>query len=279
VDIMYEPQICIPYAGNNSVEAQSFRANADSNLQLSLGPKYIAPEPPAPVDVQVANQQLTDGVHETKRALARVDYDIKKESPDILTDMGFHYGAYVRPRPEFYTTFKEDGSTEQTKRIEDKGYEERNYDSATSSAWDFTVEDGQFRVYSKWISKGQFDYATKGDVGDGANSWGGSGMVQAVSNDQMDVIQKTLNDNKELLQGVTKLLNGIQGSHDGVAHAPRLLLKELIMDAEKLALQETGRAGKDYGDLNKAETAAFFRRTAHGIDNSLRTTNNIDTYA
>jgi hypothetical protein len=279
MDVIFETIYINPYAANASPEAKKFQADLDSGLILNPNTKHPAPEPAAPIDVQQANQQLNDGVQTMKRALERVDYDMRQKRPDIISDMGFHYGAHVRPMPEFYTSVLADGSMEQTKRVADKGYEERGYDSATSSAWDFTVEDGQFRVYSKWVSKGQYDYATKGDAGEGASSWGGTEMVQAVSKDQMDVIQKTLNDNKELLKGVTQLLNGIQGGHESAANAPRLLLKELIMDAEKLALQETGRAGKNYQDLNKAETATFFRRTAHGLDKTLQTTNNINTYA
>jgi hypothetical protein len=268
------------YVGDGSPKDKEILALLDSNGKLPLGPRQIAPEPVAPADVQQANQELSEGLHTMKRALERVDYDMRKQRPDIISDVGFHYGAHVRSRPEFYTTFREDGSMEESKPVEDKGYVELGYNFANSSAWDFTVEDGQFRVYSKSISKGQYDYATTGNSGGGTNTWGSTEMVQAVSKDQMDVIQKTLNNNKELLKGVNQLLNGIQGSHDGVANAPHLMLKELIRSSEILAMEETGlRPDKNYYDLNKAETATFYRRTARALDPNLQSTNNINTYA
>lgn len=278
--VVFEPVEINPFNGPDTAQARADRALLNSEGKLTLGPRHIAPEPTAPVDVQQANQDLFDGTQAIKSALERVDYDMRKQRPDIMTDVGFHYGGHVLAAPEFYTSIREDGSTEQTKRIVDKGYEERGYDFATSSAWDFTVENGQFRAYSKSVSKGQYDFVTQGDAGGGTGSWGGTGMVQAVSQDQLDVIQKTLNDNKDLLKGVTQLLNGIQGTNNVVPNAPHLSLKELIRKSEILAMQETGlRPDKDYQDLNKSEKSTFYRRTAHTMDSSLQTTNNIDTYS
>ncbi|MCX7205067.1 MAG: hypothetical protein NT086_03600 [Proteobacteria bacterium] len=280
MNVVFAPVEINPFNGPDTAQARADRALLNSEGKLTLGPRNIAPEPTAPVDVQQANLTLYDGAQTMKHALERVDYDMRKQRPDIMTDVGFLYGGHVRATPEFFTSYKEDGSMEQTKRVVDKGYEERGYDYITSSAWDFTVENGQFRAYSKSVTKGQYDYVTQGDVGGGTGSWGGTGMVQAVSQDQLDVIQKTLNDNKELLKGVTQLLNGIQGTHNEVANAPHLALKDLIGNAEILAIQETGRTpDKDYRALNKAETATFYRRTAHMMDLSLQTTNNIDTYS
>lgn len=284
MDMVFEPVEINPFNGPDTAQARAERALLNSEGKLTLGPRYITPEPVAPVDVQQANQDLYDGAQTMKRALERVDYDMRKQRPDIMTDVGFHYGGRVRAMPEFYTSIREDGSLDQTKRIVDKGYEERGYDFATSSAWDFTVENGQFRAYSKSVTKGQYDFVTQGDAGGGTSSWGGSGMVQAVSQDQLDVIQKTLNDNKELLKGVTQLLNGIQGTNNDVPNAPNLSLKDLIRKSEILAIQETGlgpenKYHKHYQDLNKAETSTFYRETAHKMDSSMQTTNNINTYA
>lgn len=279
MDMVFKSIEINPYAADAPLALKKFRADLDSGLIINPNTKHIAPEPTAPVDVQQANQQLSDGVNMMKHALVRVDYDMRQKSPDIITDMGFHYGAHVRPLPEFYTSYKEDGSLDQTERI-DKGFKDTEYNFAVSSAWDFTVENGQFRAYSKSISKGQYDYATKGDAGGGTSSWGGTGTMQAVSQDQLDVIQKTLNDNKDLLKGVTQLLNGIQGTNNDVANAPHLALKDLIWKAEILAIQETAlRPDKNYQDLNKAETSTFYRETAQKMDPSLQTTNNIDTYS
>lgn len=270
-----------PYNGADTAEAKAFRALLNSEGQLTLGPRHINPEPIVPADVQQANQQLYDGAATMKRALERVDYDIRKQRPDIMTDVGFLYGGYVLPLPEFYSASRADGTTYLTdKRIVDKGYVERGYDYITSSAWDFTVENGKFHAFSKSVTKGQYDYVTQGDSGGGTSSWGGTGMVQAVSQDQLAVIEKTLNENKELLKGVTALLNGIQGTDDEVPNAPHLSLKDLIGNAEVLAVQETGKiSGKDYRDLNKAEKAIFYRRTAHEMDANLQTAQNINTRA
>lgn len=284
MNVIYETINRDPYGEYASASDKKFRADLDSGLIINPNTRHIAPEPTAPVDVQQANQDLYDGAQTMKKALERVDYDMRKQKPDIMTDVGFHYGAHVRATPAFYTSDRADGTMEQTKPIVDKGYEERGYDYATSSAWDFTVENGQFRAYSKSVTKGQYDYVTKGDAGGGSSSWGGTDMVQAVSQDQLDVIQKTLNDNKDLLKGVTQLLNGIQGTHNDVANAPNLSLKDLIRNAEGLAIQETGlspdsKYHKNYQDLNKAETSTFYRETAHKMDSNLQTTNNIDTYS
>lgn len=101
----------------------------------------------------------------------------------------------------------------------------------------------------------------------------------AVSKDQMEVIQTSLNKNKELLQGVNNLLNGIQGQQNAIPDAPKLMLKQLIMDSEKLNLQEAGRAGRDDQSANNAEIAGVFRRTAVGLNPGLKISENINTYA
>ncbi|QKJ65593.1 hypothetical protein HQN60_01915 [Deefgea piscis] len=269
------------YTGDGSQKSKEILALLDANGQFTLGPRQINPEPIVPADVQQANQQLYDGAETMKRALERVDYDMRKQRPDIMTDVGFHYGGYVLPLPEFYSATHADGTTYLTdKRIVDKGYEARGYDFATSSAWDFTVENGKFHAFSKSVTKGQYDFVTQGDSGGGTSGWGGSGMVQAVSQEQLAVIEKTLNENKELLKGVTELLNGIQGSHDDVPNAPQLSLKELIRKAELFAGQAAGQIPfKASTDFNRAEKSVFYRRAAHEMDASLQTAQNINTRA
>lgn len=185
---------------------------------IRSGPGPVTPEPDSTPDVRQANQQLVDGVNSVKHALSLVNYDMAKQRPDIVDDIGFHYGGHKLATESFQNTYKEDGSIDKSKPYVEIDSPQK-YDSATRSAWDFTVENGQFRVYSQWMEQSQIDWVTKGEISNDHT------MVQAVSKDQMDVIQKSLNGNKELMQGVKNLLNGIQGSQSDVADAPTLMLK------------------------------------------------------
>ncbi len=266
VSIDFDPSVNA--AANGS--AWFYSGLKDGSISSGSGP--VAPEPDSTPDVRQANQQLVDGVNTVKHALSKVNYDVAKQRPDIVDDIGFHHGGHKLATESFQNTYKEDGSIDKSKPYVDNDSPQK-YDSATSSAWDFTVENGQFRVYSKWMERSQLDWVTKGE-----NSSDHT-MVQAVSKEQMDVIQKSLNSSKELMQGVQNLLNGIQGSQSDVANAPGLLLKQLLMDSENLNLQEAGRDGRNYQSANNAEKAGVFRRVAHGLDPSLQTSSNVNTYA
>lgn len=258
--------------GPNATPESKMLAAGLKDGSIKIGPSPAAAEPDSPADVRQANQQLVDGVNTVKHTLSQVNYDIAQQRPDIVDDIGFHYGGHKLATEPFQNTYKEDGSIDKSKPYIENNAPQK-YDSATSSAWDFTVEDGQFRVYSKWMDRSQFDWASKGETSNDHS------MVQAVSKEQMDVIQKSLNSNQELLKGVKDLLAGIQGNQGDSVNAPNLLLKQLIMDSENLNLQEAGRNGRGGQLANNAEKAGAFRRIAHGLDASLQTTVNINTYA
>lgn len=243
--------------------------DVDSSVETTAS--QVRPEPPSTPDVKQANQQLVNGVETMKQALSKVAYDVAKQRPDIVDDVGFHYGGHKLATEPFQNTYKEDGSIDRSKPYVEMDAPQK-YNSATSSAWDFTIENGQFRVYSKWMERSQYDWVTKGEASSDHT------MVQAVSKEQMDVIQKTLNDNQQLMQGVKTLLNGLQGNDSPVANAPSLLLKQLIMDGERINLQEAGRAGRDYLTSNNAEKAGIFRRVAHALDSSLQISDHINVF-
>lgn len=177
---------------NSSLTKQAERLNAETS------------EAVAPRD----DKKIADSIWEIQNALVKVQAQLEQNRPDIMDDVESHYGMHKIVGGTPSITSSEGGTNFDHGVLAVGPASHSSYNAAMTPPWDFTLQNGEIKVFSNKMTESKYQTAKLGEAGYGNTS---QTLVSSLTDEQVSHIQTELNKNTNLLHGLNAFYEGLTG--------------------------------------------------------------------